>query len=153
MIPKMPNTSEPQINSWVIHLKKAVGRLDEETYFIGHSIGCQVIMRYLEKEDYYGKIGGLVFVAGWFKLNNLENEEVKSIAKPWLNTPIDFDKIKLKVDKIKVFLSSNEPYGFINENRKIFEDKLNAEVIIEKNKGHFSEGDKILEMPEVLEGF
>ncbi len=50
-VPKMPNTSEPDINAWVLHLKKVVGKLNGETYFIGHSIGCQTIMRFLEKVD------------------------------------------------------------------------------------------------------
>lgn len=150
IVPEMPNTAEPKIDSWVAHLKKVVGKLNEDTYFIGHSIGCQTIMRYLEEENYNGKIAGLIFVAGWFKLGNLENEEVKAIAKPWINTPIDFNKVKQKTNKIAVLLSSNDPYGFVNENKKIFEEKLNAKVIIEKNKGHFTEDDNVLELPEIL---
>src|SRR3989344_3577618 len=54
IVPEMPNTSEPKINAWVSYLKKVVGKLDEETYFIGHSIGCQTIMRFLEKENNKG---------------------------------------------------------------------------------------------------
>ena len=95
-VPEMPNTSEPKIGAWVKHLKKIVGKLDNETYFIAHSIGCQTVMRFLEKEDYKGKIGKIIFVAGWFNLDNLEGEEVKEIADPWINTPIDFIKIKQK---------------------------------------------------------
>lgn len=149
-VPEMPNTSEPKVNDWVNHLKKVVGKLNNETYFIGHSIGCQAIMRFLEKEKYEGKIGRIVFVAGWFKLDNLENEEVEAIAKPWVNAPIDFRKVKQKLSKLTVFLSSNEPYGYIEENKRIFEEKLNVEIILEKNKGHFTEDDGVNELPEVL---
>jgi len=63
-VPQMPNPDNPEINSWVTHLKNVVGELNEETYFIGHSIGCQAIMRFIEKEN--KKIGGAVFVAGFF---------------------------------------------------------------------------------------
>ena len=149
-VPTMPNTSIPKIDDWVNHLKKVVGKLDSETYFIGHSIGCQTIMRYLEKENYNSKIGGIIFVAGWFKLDNLEGEEVEAIANPWMNITIDFNKIKQKIPKLSVFLSTNEPYGFVEENTKIFKEKLNAKVILEKNKGHFTEDDGINELPEVL---
>ena len=149
-VPTMPNTSEPKINDWVNHLKKVAGKLDNATYFIGHSIGCQTIMRYLEKENYNGKIGGIIFVAGWFKLDNLEGEEVETIAKPWMNTAIDFNKIKQKIPKLTVFLSTNEPYGFVEENSKIFKEKLNAKVILEKDKGHFTEDDGVSELPEIL---
>ena len=149
-VPEMPNTSEPKINDWVNHLKKIVGKLDSETHFIGHSIGCQAIMRFLEKENYNGKIGKMVFVAGWFKLDNLEDEEVETIANPWINTPIDFNKVKRKISKLTVFLSTNEPYGFVEQNAKTFKEKLNAKIIIEKDKGHFTEDDGIGGLPEVI---
>ena len=148
--PEMPNTSEPEISSWVSHLKKVVGNLNEDTYFIGHSIGCQTILRFLEKEDYSGKIGKIIFIAGWFKLDNLEDEEVKEIADPWINTPINFNKVKEKISNLTVFLSSNEPYNYVKENKMIFEEKLKAKVIILNNKGHFTEEDGVEELPEVL---
>ena len=149
-VPEMPNTSEPKINDWINHLKKVVGKLDNETYFIGHSIGCQTIMRFLEKDDYNGKIENIVFVAGWFKLNNLENKEVKTIANPWINTHIDFNKIKPKLSKLIVFLSDNDPYNCLNENKTTFKEKLNAKVIILKDKGHFTEDSGVIGLPEIL---
>ncbi len=149
-VPKMPNTSEPKIDKWVSHLKKIVGKLDNKTYFIAHSIGCQTVMRFLEKENYNGKIGKVIFIAGWFKLDNLEDQEVKEIADPWINNPINFDKVKQKMSKVTVFLSRNDPYGFIKYNAKIFREKLDAEVILRDNKGHFTEDDGIKKLPEVL---
>lgn len=149
-IPEMPNTSEPKIEEWVTYLRNIVGTLDKDCYFIGHSIGCQAIIRYLEKENYKGKINQIVFVAGWFKLDNLENNEVKSIARPWLETPIDFNKLKQKITKLTVFLSSNEPYDCIKENSSLFKGKLNAKVIILKNKGHFTQDDGVTSIPEIL---
>ena len=38
--PLMPDTEHPVIEKWVSHLKSVVGTVDENTYFIGHSIGC-----------------------------------------------------------------------------------------------------------------
>ena len=149
-VPEMPNTPEPNIDAWVSHLKKVVGNLDENTYFIGHSIGCQTIIRFLEKEKYDGKIGKVIFVAGWFNLDNLEGEEVKEIAVPWINTNINFNKVKEKIGHLTVFLSSNEPYGCLEENKKTFEKKLKAKVIILKDKGHFTEDDGVKEIQEAL---
>lgn len=147
---KMPNPSEPRIKPWVNHLKKIIGKPNNETYLIGHSIGCQAILRFLESEKFNGKIGGIVFVAGWFKLDNLEDDEAKKIASPWIDTLIDFNKIKQKTKNLTVFLSTNEPYGFVEENAKIFREKLGAKVLLEKNKGHFTEDDGITEFPPVL---
>jgi len=149
-VPEMPDTSEPKIDSWTEILKKEVKKADKETFFIGHSMGCQTIFRYLETLPIKAKIGGCVFVAGWFKLNNLEDEEVEAIANPWIKSPVNFDKIKTIAKKITVFLSSNDPYNCLEENEEIFEIKLGAKVIIQENKGHFTEDDGVTEVPEVL---
>lgn len=153
IIPAMPNPAKPEIEKWVFSLKKAVGILDEETYFVGHSIGCQAILRYLEKENFNGKIPIVIFVAGWLKLDNLENKEVKEIAKPWLEAPINFDKIKQKITTLNVFLSSDDPYNCLDENERIFKEKLGAKVIIERNKGHFTSDDDVNALPKVLSIF
>lgn len=147
--PDMPNTQKPRIKEWVGELKKIV-KPDEDTYFIGHSIGCQAIMRYLEQLQENINVGGAVFVAGWFNLDNLEGEDEKDIAKPWIETSINLEKVKNKAKKFVAFISDNEPYGFVKENSKIFKEKLNAEVIIGKNKRHFTAEDGITEVPGVL---
>ncbi|MCL6500983.1 MAG: alpha/beta hydrolase [Candidatus Pacearchaeota archaeon] len=72
----MPDTIE--IEKWVFFLKKRVPKPDKNTYFVAHSIGCQAVLRYLERTN--GKAGGIVFVAPWFHLKNLSHEE-KQIAK------------------------------------------------------------------------
>mgnify|MGYP001569945392 CR=1 FL=1 len=45
IVPEMPDTEKPEIKSWIKKLKETVGRADEETYFIGHSIGCPLGVR------------------------------------------------------------------------------------------------------------
>lgn len=151
--PSMPNPTEPAIDEWVSNLKNLVVAPNEDSYFIGHSIGCQAIMRYFETLPENTKVGGALFLAGWFFLEGLEDEgeEVVAIGKPWIETPIDFEKIKAICQNIVVFLSSDEPYGFVEENKKLFVEKLDAKVTILENKGHISESDGgITELPEAL---
>jgi predicted alpha/beta hydrolase family esterase len=148
IVPDMPDTEIPVIESWVKYLSEIVTDPDEKTFFIGHSIGCQTILRYLESIN--TKIGGLIFVAPWFKLDNLEDEEVEQIAKPWLETPIDFGKVKANTCSIKSFLSSNEPFGCVEENKKVLEQELGSEVTILENRGHITEDDNELELSEII---
>ena len=151
IVPEMPNAEEPKIEDWVNHLKSIVGIADENTYFVGHSIGCQTIMRYLETLDEIVKVGGALFVAGWFCMKNLESEEVTEIAKPWLETPIDLKKVKNSLNYLTVILSKNDPYNCVKENKEKFEKELNADrVIVLKNEGHFTEDDGITELPSAL---
>ncbi|MFH1938328.1 MAG: alpha/beta hydrolase [Patescibacteria group bacterium] len=149
IIPEMPNPEEPRIKEWVNHISSIVEDSDENTYFIGHSIGCQAILRYLESLD-NKKIGGIIFVAGFFKLTNLETEEEEEIANPWLETPIDFNKVKKATNNITAIFSDNDSFVPLEVNKKIFEEKLEAKIIIEQNKGHFNEDSGIFEIPVVL---
>jgi len=150
-VPAMPDTGEPEIEAWVNHLEKIVGIPDGNTFFVGHSIGCQAIMRFIEKLPENVKIGGAVFVAGWFTLQNLETVEEKEIAKPWIETPINLAKVKNQLNKRTVILSDNDPWVPLEETREIFTEQFAAEVIIEHNKGHFTEEDGIRELLIILE--
>lgn len=146
--PQMPNTDEPKIEEWVPFLTKLVGESSEEYIFVGHSIGCQAILRYLESV-FPKKVSKVIFVAGWFNLNNLEDEESKNIARPWVETPIDFEKVKKVASDIQVFLSDNDPWVPLS-NKEIFEQKLGAKVVVMSKGGHINKDDGTLELPEVL---
>jgi predicted alpha/beta hydrolase family esterase len=133
----MPNTKHPKIEVWVKYLETKIKDVDEETYFIGHSIGCQTIMRFLEKLHKNKKIGGCIFVAPWFNLINLEPEEMET-ARPWLNIEIHLDRVIEHCNKFLALFSSNDPYVPISD-KELFKDKLNAKIVVEKNRGHFEE--------------
>jgi len=148
IVPEMPNSQEPKIEEWIPFLANLVGEADEDTFFIGHSVGCQTIMRYLEF-IYPAKIGGIIFVAPWFNLINLEDEESSAIAKPWIETPVDLEKVKNATDNITVLMSDNDPFVPLTD-KEIFERKLNARVIVKKNMGHFTGDDGVMEIPKLL---
>jgi len=135
----MPNTEKPEIKKWVGFLKSNVKSLDENTFFIGHSVGCQAILRYLEKMN--KKVGGVVLVAPWMHLDKKtieeEGEESVKISKPWMETPIDFKKVK-KLSKFVCILSDNDPYVPLSD-AKLFKKELNAEIVVEHKEEHFTE--------------
>ena len=149
-IPSMPEPAEPKIEAWVLHLSKIVGEVDENTFFVGHSIGCQTILRYLESLPADKKIGGAIFIAGWFTLMNLKTDEEKEIAQPWLETPIDFEKVKQHTEKFFAVFSDNDEVVPIN-NKDLFEQRLGAKTAVEHSKGHFSGSDGVKELPSVLD--
>src|ERR1700749_2674354 len=73
--PQLPDNANPRIYNWVPVLAKAVGAVDGDTYLIGHSMGCQTIARYLETLPDGQKVGGVLFVAGFFKhLTGIDEE-------------------------------------------------------------------------------
>jgi len=148
-VPEMPDTDYPKIEAWVPHIQEIVGRCDENTFFVGGSIGCQAIMRYLENISNEEEAGGAVFVAGWFTLSGLEEEEERMTSSPWLNLPIDLEKVRTHVKKIICIFSDDDPY-VPAENWEMFSKNLGAENIIENKKGHFTDENGITELPSAL---
>ena len=148
-VPAMPNASEPKIEVWVPYLNEIVSQADGNTYFVGHSIGCQAIIRYLQTLPAGSKIGGAVFVAGWYNLRNLETEEEKRIAGPWLNEPRDDGKIREAVNRAVAIFSDDDPF-VLPENRRSWKERVGAEIVVEHKRGHFSGSDGIKELPSAL---
>ncbi len=146
----MPNTNEPKIEDWTEYLRSNIDmdEIDEDTYFVGHSIGCQTIMRFLEKLPKHKKILKCVFIAPWLDLINLEPEENK-IAHPWINSKINFERIFEHCKNFVCIFSNDDPYVHLDESEK-FKENLNAKIIILKNKGHFTKEDNVKELPETL---
>lgn len=150
---KMPNSWEPKIDEWVGFLKENVRELDEEVLFIGHSIGCQTILRYLEDLDEEVNVGGCVFVAGWLNLLEAayEDEEDRELAKAWIETPIDFEKVKIHTNN---FLSifSKDDYCVPVSDAEIFREKLGADIIIKDGEEHFEDTEEINEIMRFVNG-
>ena len=149
-IPQLPDTDNPRIEKWVPKLAEVVGNPDEETYFVGHSIGCQAIARYLEKLTNEVKVGGAIFVAGFFKrLTGMEPEEEET-EKHWMETPLDLNKVKSHLPKSVAIFSDNDPFVPL-DNQDDFRDKLGSEIIIQHDMKHFSGSEGVTELPIVLE--
>jgi len=149
-VPLMPNAEAPNINKWVSFLENFVGTPDQNTYFVGHSIGVQTILRYLEKVNI--RVGGILAVAGFYSLTDdaFEDEEDKRTIKPWLETPIDNEKVKKNVNKMTAIFSDNDPYVPI-DNAEYFKERLGAKTIVVNGKGHMGGSDNIKEYPLILE--
>ena len=147
----MPNTANPKIGEWVSFLDQQIDNLDENTYFVGHSIGCQTILRYLESKD-VTKIGGILLVAPWLDLLDyaIEDEESYDTAMPWLTEKIDFEKVKKFTNNIHCIFSDNDYFVSIDQKDK-FEKLLGAKTLVVSGKGHISEEDGVNELDEILD--
>jgi hypothetical protein len=150
--PLMPNPLKPEIETWVNFLSQQIGTSNENTILFGHSIGAQTILRYLEILPQNQKIGGAVFLAGWVHLMDeaYETEEDVEIAKPWLETPLNWDKIRSQASKFIGIFSDDDPVVPFSDS-EIFKDKLGAKIIIEHGKAHFSGSSGIKELKSALD--
>lgn len=150
---KMPNPGKPIINEWVAKLEKTIKKYYEENYLIGHSIGCQTIMRYLEKLPENYKFKGIILVAPWLKLDikmlEKEGQGVKEIAMPWIETPINLHKVKKHSDNFTILYSTSDPY-VSSRDLLILKEGLDASFVNVGDLGHFTEDDGIKKLPEIM---
>jgi predicted alpha/beta hydrolase family esterase len=150
VVPEMPDSGNPKIGTWVPALKNIVARPDRDVYFVGHSVGCQTILRYVESLPPGRPVGGVLLVAPWIStLTNLSEEE-KQISRPWLETPIAWDRIRAHTSKITVIYSDNDPYVPVGE-ALMLKEMLDARLLLDPGKGHFSDDDRVTRLPSALE--
>lgn len=164
--PQLPNAANPKVKKWLGFLKGYVGRPDKNTYFVGHSLGCIAIARYLagmgRRTDAENtppqssplkrgggkgkseKIGGCVFVAGFSgRLNVPEIAEFYSL-------PFDAEKAKAHCGKFTLIFSDNDPYVPIEKSLE-FAKQLGAKTILARGRGHFMQSDGVTALPPVLD--
>ncbi len=159
--PQMPHASEPKVKEWLSFLTDYVGKPDQDTYFVGHSLGCIAIARYLSelsddtnserdtkvrrgnKKNEEVKIGGCVFVAGFS--GRLEIPEIREFYE----VPFDPSKAKARCDKFVMIFSDNDPYVPMEKSLAVA-GQVGARTILERGRGHFGTKDGVTTLPSAL---
>jgi len=147
---RMPNSNSPQIEAWVSALIDAAPIVDEQTVFVGHSVGCQAILRYLSLQK-ATTVGAVILIAGWFKLTNLESQDAERIAQPWVDTSIEFASLASLRKKTSVILSDDDPFVPLDTNVNVFKKYITEDITILQGKGHFDNCSSIPLLKEKLQ--
>ena len=115
---------------------------------MGHSVGCQAILRFLETQPLV-RIGGMLLVTPWLALTEeATSDGVDDATDEWLRTPIDLAKVALFTDNITAVFSDDDFYVPL-EQEALFREKLSAKTVVVSGQGHISEEDGVFE-PEYL---
>jgi predicted alpha/beta hydrolase family esterase len=123
---------------------------------IGHSIGSEAVLHYLEMLGGRGlSVGRTVLVASRFPAGMSPEEAERKIQgdeilKPWLTARVDPTRVGTAAGTCTVILSDSDPYIPIEEAKASFLGNLTADIIVEHGKGHFNEDDNITELPSAL---
>lgn len=142
-LPAMPNTTEPTLKQWLPHLQKTIGVADDDTYLIGHSLGCITILRYLESLPKGKRVGGVVLVAGFSE--PIGYDELKS----FFAQPVDYKKVKQSAKKFILIHSDNDPYVPM-ERGTVMEKELGAKLLVLRKAGHITTQARYKEFPQAL---
>lgn len=141
--PQMPNPNWPNQKKWLEKINQVVGSDIDNLVLVGHSLGCFLLLRFLEQDSLVGKLEKLILVAGFIMPGD------STFEKYFLPTP-DFSKIKSKINKSYCVYSDND-HSVSREQTALLADKLRAKLVLDKAKAHFSPKQGIIELPSVLE--
>lgn len=164
IVPNMPLRNIPMPFLWVPYLNRVVGQVTPDTYFVGHSVGCQAIMRMLARQD--NVAGGAVFVGGWFvpkdflgtlKVRSALNKFfLRFIAIPraiiaWWESPFDYAKLRKNLPRSTVMLSTRDRFVDADLNASLFRERVGSSIVMVENAGHFTKADGFAEFELLLE--
>ena len=134
----MPNPGEPTIPAWVGEVEQVLGSDPEEiaqTIIVGHSVGCQAVLRALAGLPEGVHVGGVLCVAGWFW-----TDAPWDSLMPWIETPFDLARSRAAAgQQIVVMMSDNDRHtSDWQANRVAWQDRLGASVVIVPGANHFN---------------
>ncbi len=150
--PALPDADTPRIETWLPFLQETITSVPEDTIIVGHSIGGALALRYAEALPEGSVLAKVVLVASVVdEIINFSSEKEKRIAAPWLETPIDAEKVRRSAKEIIAFFSDNDEFIPLSS-EKVMREKFGARTIIEHAMGHyFDDTRSFIEVPSILE--
>jgi predicted alpha/beta hydrolase family esterase len=127
----MPDIMCPEVHQWLEFLTEQKIKITDNTYFIGHSLGCITIARYLEKLPAKAMAQACVFVAGFCTIPKVP------LLIDFCSLPLDYSLVRNHAKDFFVISSDND-HIIPTSSSEEFAEKLGAEMIIEHAKGHFT---------------
>lgn len=141
--PAMPHPDRPKAAAWAARIRDVVGVPDAETFFVGHSLGCVAILRYLGALPEGAVVGGGVFAAGF--LGGLGIPEIEEFSV----LPGFAEKARTHAKKFVCIFSDDDELVPLPRSYE-FARTLRAKAVLERGKGHFSRGNGVSALPSAF---
>jgi uncharacterized protein len=138
VVPLQPDPDAPLIGPAVAELALRVRDAADPVVLVGHSVGCQVVLRYLGREP-DPKVEAAVMVAGWFTV-----DESWPAIQSWLEASHEVDSLPIPT---WVLVSTNDPFTADAAATRDRWMALGAAVSLHDDVGHFNASEE----PAVLE--
>ncbi len=131
----LPTPQAPAIADCVAELATVAGRSNlEDTLLVGHSVGCQAVLRFVADLPEAVPVGAILCVAGWFAV-----DAPWDTIRPWMDTPLDDARIRAATPNLSVLLSDDDPFTADHEaNTAAWRERLGAHVTVVAGARHFN---------------
>ena len=106
IVPDLPHADTPKLDEWTEHMKKYEESIDNETVFVGHSLGGIFALRLLERMK--SPIHATFLVATVTGPD--DGLQYKSLMTTFTELPLNKETIKGNAGEIHFLHSDNDPY-------------------------------------------
>jgi uncharacterized protein len=133
----LPDPATPTIEAWVPAVRAAIDDALKTPgplpIVVGHSVGCQAVMRALAGFD-RPAASACLLVAAWWSV-----DEPWPSIRPWIDTSFDHARARAAASRFSVLLSDDDPFTRDHEHdAALFRERLGAEVRTVSGAKHFN---------------
>lgn len=144
VVPAMPDKKVPKEEEWVRAIDAAAGKPSLDTFFVGHSLGCIAIVRFLVDLAPGQVFGGALFIAGFSG-----DIEVPELAE-FYSMKGDVRDARSHIEKCSMMYSDDDKHISIEKSEEFIKHLGDTKGILVRGKGHFSEDEGCFELVEGL---
>jgi len=144
-IPNLPNSHNPYLSEWIQYLTETASDIDENTIFVGHSLGCITCIRFLLNKNI--KIKGAIFVSGFIDENPMD-DKLEGLQS-FVSDDINIEKLKDLVP-IRIAITSTNDDIVPSDATKKMALRIDAKLIELDYGKHFIDRDGYTKFPILL---
>lgn len=138
----MPDSSKPKPEAWISHLKENI-KISQDTYLIGHSLGCISLLLYLNR--FPQKAAGIVLIAGFLqRLTDIP--ELDGFLEEQISIPALIENLPERL-----VIGAEDDYIVPFGHTQYLAEALEAPIITVADGGHFLGKDNFKTFPVLLE--
>ncbi|MBI2176614.1 alpha/beta hydrolase [Candidatus Woesearchaeota archaeon] len=130
--PFFPTPLGQTLDNWLREFEPYWQYVNEESVFVGRSIGPAFILRLLEKSK--AKVKAAFLVAGF--CSDLGIHEFRPLIKTFVDKPFKWSRIKANCKKFLVYNADNDLIVSMQKGEELAKN-LGTDAIIVENAGHF----------------
>jgi predicted alpha/beta hydrolase family esterase len=141
----MPEPETPRIATWPQAIVAAAGTdrgVLRRTLLVGHSVGCQAVLRALATIPEDITVFGALLVAAWFQV-----DRPWETILPWIHEDFDLGRARARTPWLDVLVSDDDPFtADFGRTAADFRARAAADVVIVPGAKHFNAAQE----PQVL---
>jgi predicted alpha/beta hydrolase family esterase len=131
------------LRRWNNQIRPFANELNQQSIVVAHSLGCFLTLRMLEAISLDDPINQVILVSGFYDAPN-------DAASKFFTPEPDWTRIKEQAQKFICIYSNDDTIVTPDRTRRL-SHKLDAELIMLADKGHFLGSRGLETLPEILE--